>query len=99
MPQAHRDTERAARVSGRGLNPDLVERALAEDATVANAVQRHAAGETKIARAGLAVSESRDLQHHFFRDVLNRPRQVHFATGELRFGRPWRAAEQLVEPR
>ena len=49
-----RRAERAAGIAGRRLDPDVVERALAQQLAVGHAVQRDAAGQAEIARAGFA---------------------------------------------
>src|SRR5262249_35571163 len=66
VPEAERDAERAACVAGRRLNPDLLERSLAQQPPVADAVERDAAGEAEIAQTGFAVRERGHLQHHLF---------------------------------
>ena len=98
VPEAQRHAERAAGIAGRRLDPDLLERAFAQDAAVADAVERHAAGQAQIAHAGLAMRERGHLQHHLFGDVLDRPRQVHFALRQRALGLARRAAEQPLEP-
>ena len=46
MPDRKRCTDGATRVAGGGLDPDILERAFAQQATVGDAVKRHASGET-----------------------------------------------------
>ena len=48
-----RRAERAAGIAGRRLNPDVVELAVAQHLAVGHAVERDAAGEAQILRAGL----------------------------------------------
>ena len=83
MPDAQRGAEGAAGIARGRLNPNLIEGLLAQDAPVADAVQRDAAGQTQIAQAGLAPREARHLQHHFLGDVLNRSRKIHFTLRQL----------------
>ena len=97
MPEAEGRTQRSASVAGRGLDPDVVERAFAQQPAVADAVQRDAASEAEIWHARFAVSETRHLQHDLLGDVLNRSRQIHFALGQLRFRLPRGASEQRAE--
>ncbi len=78
MPDAHGHAKCAARIARRRLDPDLVERSFAEDASVAHAVQRHAACQAEIAHPRFTMGERRHLQHHLFGDFLDRPREVHF---------------------
>ena len=97
MPQAERHAQRAAGVAGRRLHPHLLERPLAQDAAVADAVERDAAGQAQVAHPGLAVRERGHLQHHLFGDVLNRARQVHLALRQLALGLARRPADQPLE--
>ena len=97
MPEAQRHAERAAGIAGRRLNPDLLERAFAQDAAVADAVQRDAAGQAQVAHAGFAVRERGHLQHHLFGDLLDRPREIHLALRQQRFRLARRTAKQLLE--
>src|SRR6185503_4229535 len=98
MPERERYAERAAGVSRRGLDPEIVERPFAQDAPVGDAVERHAAGEAELGEAGLLPRVLGHLQHDLFGDLLDRAREIHLALGEeaLRFAR--RSAEELVEP-
>src|SRR5438105_7942808 len=98
MPDAQRDAERAAGIAGRRLNPDLVEDPLAQDAPVADAVERDSASEAQVAQAGLPLREARHLQHHLFGDLLHRAREIHLALRQWTFGRARRPAEQRLEP-
>ena len=45
-------------------------------------------------REMLTPSERRHLQHHFFSDVLNRPREVHLALCQLALGLTRRSTNQ-----
>ena len=73
MPEGERDADCSTGVAGRGLNPDLIEDLFAQEPAVADAVERHAAGQTEIAHAGFALREPRHPDHHFFGDFLHRP--------------------------
>ena len=55
MPDQQRRAERAAGVAGRRLNPDLLERAFAQDPAVADAVERHAAGQDEVASTSVSA--------------------------------------------
>lgn len=94
-----RDTpaDGAARVPGGRLDPQPFVRCLPQDAPVAHAVQCDTAGEAKVVSAGLAVQSASQPQHHFLRDVLNGPRQVHLASREGRFRFPRGPPEDGVE--
>ena len=52
MPDEQRGSERTARVAGGGLNPQILERAFAEDAAVRHAVERDASREAQFLLAG-----------------------------------------------
>ena len=51
MPDEQRRAQRAAGVARGRLNPDVLERPLAQDAAVADAVERHAAGQAQVLHA------------------------------------------------
>ena len=48
MIGGQRRAQGAARVTGGGLNPDILERPVAQQMAVGDTVQRHATGETKV---------------------------------------------------
>ena len=59
-----RASERTTGVARRGLHPDPLEGALAQDASVPDAVQRDAAGHAEVLQpARLAMREARHAQH------------------------------------
>jgi hypothetical protein len=66
MADEERDAERATRVTGRRLHPDLVERTVAEQAPVGDAVERHTArhAQPPLARARLQAAGT--AQHDVF---------------------------------
>src|SRR5439155_23167656 len=98
VPQREGDADRAARVTRGRLNPDLIEHLLATDASVADTVERHAAGQTQIRQAGFAPGEARHLEHHLLGDLLNGPREIHLALREPALGLACRTVEQRLEP-
>ena len=71
-----RGAECPARIAGGRLDPDVFERALAEQPTVGDTVERDAAGQDQI-----LIRSSRDVaahsQHDVFGDGLDARRQVH----------------------
>ncbi len=99
MPQAERHADGAPGVAGRRLNPHLLERSFPQDAAVADAVERNAAGQAQVAQTGLAMREAGHLQHHLLGDHLDRPRDVHFALRHPRLGLARGPAEQPLELR
>ena len=66
VPGHQRRTQCASGIASRRLNPDIPERALAQDTSVGDAVQRHPPGKTKILVAQFRMYRSRQAQHHFF---------------------------------
>ena len=93
----HRRAERAARVARRRRNPDVLENLLAQQDAVGDAIERDAAREAEIFRAGDFLRVPRHPQHDLLGDFLDGRRQVHFALRDHRFGIARRAAEQFVE--
>src|SRR5438552_13310141 len=79
MPDCQSDSQRSARVAGSWLNPDVFKRSFAQDASIADTVQRDATGHAKPLQAGFLVNVSCHLQHHFFSDLLNASSKIHFA--------------------
>lgn len=88
-----RDTERATGVAGGGLDPQALEWSLAEEPTVADAVQRDATREHEILEPGLAVRRARHPEHDLFADNLDRAREVHLTLGQVRLRLARRASE------
>ena len=78
-----RGAERAAGVAGRRLDPEALERPLAQQPAVADAVERDAAGEAEVLHAGLAVHVPRHAQHDLLGHLLDRRGEVHLALREL----------------
>ena len=97
VPDEPRRAERSPRIAGRGLNPDALERSLLQDPAVADAVQRHAAGQAQVPHAGLAVEMPRRPQHGVLGHLLDRGGEIHVALGEQRVRLARRAAKQRVE--
>ena len=62
MPDEQGRAQRAAGVAGRGLDPDVVERPLAEQPAVGHAVQRHAAGQDEVLLPGLRLRRARPIR-------------------------------------
>ena len=59
MPEVQRHAQGAAGVTRRRLDPDLLERALAKDPAVADAVQRDAASQAEVAHARFRAARTR----------------------------------------
>ena len=72
VPDRERDAERAAGVARRRLDPESLERPLAQQPAVADAVERDAAGEAEVLHAGLAVHVARHAQHDLLGHHLDR---------------------------
>ena len=92
-----RDADGAAGVAGSRLDPQALEGPFAQQAPVADAVERDAAREAEVLHAGLAVHVARHPQHDLLGHLLHGGREVHLALGERRLGPPRGPAEQLVE--
>ena len=92
-----RGAERAAGIARGRLDPDALEFAVAQHLAVGHAVERHAAGEAQILRAGLACERARQAQHDFLRDRLDRGGEIHVALGQQLVGLARRRAEQAIE--
>ncbi len=75
----------AAGVAGRGLNPDIFESPVALYLAVRNAIKRHTSCETEIFESGFGSERSSKPEYHFFRDRLDRRRQIHVALCDRRF--------------
>ena len=67
-----------------------LERTLAQQPAVADAVERHAAGQAQVLEAGLAVHRARHPQHDLFAHDLHRAGEVHLPLRQL--ASPARAA-------
>ena len=90
-------TPSAARVAGGRLNPQLVERALAQNPPVGHAVERDAAGQAEFLHPRLGVDVPGHPQHDLLGDGLDRGGEVHVALGQQRLGLARRTAEEPVE--
>ena len=97
VPDELRDTQRPARVAGGRLDPEPLERPLAQDAPIRHAIQRHPAREAEILHSGIAVQRARHAQHDLLAHHLHRAREIHLALRQLRLRDARRPAEQLVE--
>ena len=90
-------TQRAPGVARCRLNPDALERPLAQEPPVADAIERDAARQAQVLGARLAVRGARHPQHDLLADFLNGSRQIHLALCQLALGLARRPANQLVE--
>ncbi len=79
------------------LNPDILERPFAQDAAIADAIERHAAGQHQVLHAGARVDMPRTAQHHILGHGLDRGGQIHFALRDARLHFTRRAAEEGVK--
>ena len=97
MPGKQRRAERAARIARGRLDPDVIENAFAQNAPVRDAIERDAAGQTKISLSGFLANVPRHSEHDFLGHILDRAREVHVALGQFRFRLTRRAVKQSVE--
>ena len=77
VPGEQSRSERSAGVARRRLNPNVVERAFPQNATVSDTIQSDAARQTKIARLRYGMSMTRHPQHHFLRHRLQGTGHIH----------------------
>ena len=97
--RGERGAQRSAGIARRGLNPDVLEMAVAQHLAVGHAVQRDAAGQAEIRHAGFGRERSREPKDHFFERRLDGCRDVHVLLRQ-RFGRlARRQAEQAMKAR
>ncbi len=97
MPDELSDPQRAAGVAGRRLDPDVLERPLAQQPPVGHAVERHAAGHAQVLRARRSVDRLRHSHDDLLAHHLNGSGQIHLSLCDPRLGLARRPAEQLVE--
>src|SRR5439155_27076516 len=94
---AERRADRPARIASAGLNPDVLELAVAQHLAVRDAIERDAAGKAQVALACLARKRACHPQHDLFGDSLDRGGDVHMKRRQALLRRSWRLAEQRVE--
>ena len=97
MPDQECHADGTARVSRGGLDPDVLEWALAQDASVADAVEGNSASKAEILRTRLGVQMAGNLQHDFFGDMLDRCSDVHMTLGNRLVWLSGRFSEERVE--
>ena len=71
MPDRKRRTQRTTGITGRGLDPDILERPFAQQPAVAHTVQRNAAGQHERLFTRLLVHVPRHAQHDLFGHLLH----------------------------
>ena len=98
MVGCERSTNRAAGITGRRLNPNPVELAVAQHLAVGDAIERHAPRKTEVASAGLTGEAARQPQHRFVEHRLNGGGNIHVERGQQLIGRAHRLAEQFCKP-
>ena len=79
MPQGESNPQRSTGISSGGLNPDLFEWALAQQAPIADAIQRDATSEAQPRRTCVAVRGTCHAQHDVLDHLLHRPGEVHLS--------------------
>jgi hypothetical protein len=77
VPDEEGGPQRASRVAGGRLDPDVLERALAEQLAVRHAVQRDASGEHQVPQPGLPVDVAAHAEHGVLGERLDARRQIH----------------------
>ena len=99
MPDEQGRAQRAAGVAGRGLDPEVVERPLAEQPAVGHAVERDAAGQDQVLHARSARGRRRPIRSttsSVTAWMLAARSMCRCSSGDS--GRAGRAAEEVVEP-
>src|SRR5215472_5195003 len=99
MPRQERSAQRSTCVTGSGLYPDSLERAIDEQLAIAHTIQRDAAGKAEILRSCLPMRSACHAKHDLLADDLHGTGEVHLSLRELRLRQPRRATEKLVERR
>jgi len=97
VPDKQGRTQRPAGVAGCGLHPDIFEFGFPGNPSVADAVERYAAGQNQIFHAGLPIYVPHHSQHDFFGDSLNRGGDVHILLIERGFRPAGRKTKQGLE--
>src|SRR5690348_1711696 len=97
VPDELGHTQRAARVAGGRLDPESLERTLAENPTVPDAVECHPPSETEVLEPGFAVRAARHSQHDLLAYFLDRAGEVHLLLRELGLRYSGWPAEQCLE--
>ena len=98
MPGGVGGAERAARVAGRRLHPQVAKGAVAQHLAVGHAVERHAAGHAQVGNGVFGRQRPGHAQHRLLGHRLDRGGQVHVELLErLLVGAARRPAEQLGE--
>ena len=97
-PVGQRRPERAPRIAGSGLDPEPLERPLAEQSAVGHAVERHATGQAEVREARLRMNVPGHSQDDLLEHLLDAGGEVHLPLGERAIGPPRRTVKQPVEP-
>jgi hypothetical protein len=71
VPDKQRRAQRATGVTGGRLNPDMLERSIAENAAISHAVKRYTAGQAKLAPTRAAVGKAGHAEHDLLDDHLS----------------------------
>src|SRR5439155_18765542 len=97
VPDELSHAKRAAGIARGRLDPEALERSLAQHASVGDAVERHAPSQAKVVHARFPMRRPRHAQHDLLADYLHRTGEVHLALRQLRLWYPRWTAEQLGE--
>jgi hypothetical protein len=98
VPGPQGASERRACVARRGLHPDVIERTVAQQATVGDAVECDPAGEHGGGAAGQVPCVRSDPEHEVLDHDLCRAGQVAVASGDRLVATSGRSVEQVVQP-
>ena len=97
VPIGQSRAQSAAGVPRRGLNPNLLERPLAQQPAIGHAIQRHTPGQAQTVAPGRLARASRQSQHGLLGHQLNGPRRIQVPLLDRAFRLARRTAKKLVE--
>ena len=93
IPQCQSNSQSPTRIAGGRLDPNIFKGALAQNAAIADAIERHPASHAQILEPGLLMDRAGDAQHDLLGDDLARARDIHLALRQRGLGLPRRPPE------
>ena len=96
-----RGAQGAAGIAGSGLDPDVLEGAIAKHLAIRHAIQGDAAGKAEIFLTRFLSDRAGQPEHHLFGHRLDRGGQIHLALGDkllrdVRGGPPKSSSKRLI---
>ena len=77
MPDEQGRTQRSAGITGRRLDPDVVECSVAQQATIGHTIEPDATRDDQVPHAGLCSNVAADAKDDLLGHILDAGRQVH----------------------